>query len=336
MRYSRVFNMNSTMTELESLIGGYWNDTLSPAEKERLLDLVGKEHSIDRASPNYALYLAYLETESAEENRKDVYFQTQWSGIKAQLGMEHRRKPSYGRWLAAASVVLLIGSCYWWLNRTAAPKPITAPEPPAMATILSNNLDVVMDTVLPDGSDIRLYPGSRVRFTGARELDMSGKVVFDVRQAPEKPFKVYAAGFTTTVLGTKFEVNTGVSDRFMVRLISGKVVVQSVSMKAVYLQPGQSLVYNLRLGRPVVDGASKREPVATAPELNYSNLPLNILFKQLEQEEGIQIVCADSLVTDKFYTGTFLKSDSPDKIMHKIAQQYHFHIRKEDNVFTLE
>lgn len=332
--------MNSTMTELESLIGGYWNNTLSPAEKERLLDLVGKDHPIGQDAEGYALYRALLEEGSAGENRKDVYFQEQWAGVKAQLGMEQHRKPVYRWWLAAASVVLAIGCCYWWLNRSVDRDPVIAPKPPALATILSNNSGVVLDTVLPDGSNVHLYPGSEVRFTAAyntrdRELDMNGRALFDVRQEPEKPFLVHAGTFTTTVLGTKFEVNTEIAGKFLVRLLSGKVVVRSTSMKAVYLKPGQSLVYDLRSKRPVVDGDKQKE-LSPAPELNYSNLPLGILFKQLEQEEGIQIICADSLSMDKFFTGTFLKSDSPDKIMKQIARQYHFHIRKEDNVFTLE
>ncbi len=118
--------MNYTMTELELLIGRYWDGTISPSEKERLFDLIA-DHTTDGDGESYTQYLNHISTGSAAANKKDAHFQMQLDEIKTRLGMSKSNAPfpmtrlrvSGWKWYAAASILLLAGTCYWLLNRPA-------------------------------------------------------------------------------------------------------------------------------------------------------------------------------------------------------------------------
>jgi ferric-dicitrate binding protein FerR (iron transport regulator) len=352
------------MTELERLIDSYWDGTISPVEKQRLFALI-EEDTTDYGSNGYARYLQTISVESAATNRKDEHFQMQLNEIKTKLGMSKSNAPLpmtrsgilAWKWYAAASILLVIGCCYWLMNKPARQDRLTKSEGPAVMVAYQNNSDRIIDSLLPDGSAVRLYPGSALRFAkafsdGKRDIRMSGKIVFTVQKDSTRPFTVYAGGFSTIVLGTQFEVNTDHTNKFIVRLISGKVVVRSTEtsqkpMTAVYLRPGERLTYDLHLRRSRVDDGldslKKNEKMVTAKspgrpasELTFSNLPLNILFRQLEQEYGITIWCDENLARDKLYSGTFLKEDNPARILDQIVRKFHLRVHKEDNAFIVE
>ena len=66
---------------------------------------------------------------------------------------------------------------------------------------------------LPDGSTVRLGPGSAMRFSDAADARgvtiMSGEAYFDVAPDPARAFTVTAEGATATVLGTGFNLRLG-------------------------------------------------------------------------------------------------------------------------------
>lgn len=345
------------MTEFELLISRYLDGTISPREKQKLFEMIGDDHAIDHNSEYYTQYVQLVNETSAAENRKDPHFQQQWNEIRTKLEMhvplpESRVRVLQWKWYAAAAIVL-ISFAYWLLHRPEKERGIVKLERVPPTFYYRNDKRVVLDSLLPDGSAVVLYPGSALDFTGEynrgkREIHMTGKILFTVFKDLSKPFTVYAGGFSTTALGTEFEVNTLAANKFSVKLLKGKILVQSTAttlnpMTDVYLKPGESLTYDLRLKTPLIEGIDNEKPKNgkirnknTVPGISISDLPLNILFGQLEKEYGIIISCDDKLISGKTWSGTFLETDDPDKVLDQIVKKCHLQVHKEGNVYQIE
>ena len=101
---------------------------------------------------------------------------------------------------------------------------------------------------LPDGSEVWLYPDSRLKFpqrfaSNKREVVLEGQAYFSVVKNTEQPFVVIANGMQTTVLGTEFVVSAYENTEPTVALVSGKVEVKKDMAKAV-LTPGKQARLN--------------------------------------------------------------------------------------------
>jgi transmembrane sensor len=357
------------MTELERLIKGYWDGTLTRGEREQLFELLG-EYSIEEDSESYADYIRLLQQSPAEENRKDAHFQEEWNRLRSSIEvagpatMRSRwailrdaaptrlwRRMSY-----AAAIALVVVAGWWWIRSSGTRTDAVLKQESAVREVVyTNKHSAILDTVLPDGSAVELYPGATLRFERnfdsiQRDVHMDGRIVFRVGKEAGKPFTVFAGRFSTTVLGTQFEVNTAGAGTFTVKLSQGKVVVRSMAegaapMSDVYLQPGELLTYDLQKKKSVVEkdelrpaakpGDEKRQHRAAIPELSFTDIPLSILFKQLEAEYGVIIQCDTKLIEDKVYTGTFFKTDNPKKILKRIIKPYHLDLHEEDNTFII-
>ena len=101
---------------------------------------------------------------------------------------------------------------------------------------------------LPDGSQVWLYPDSRLKFphrfaADKREVVLEGQAYFSVVRNTEQPFMVVANGMQTTVLGTEFVVSAYEGMKPNVTLVSGKVEVKKDMAKTV-LKPGKMAELN--------------------------------------------------------------------------------------------
>lgn len=118
--------------------------------------------------------------------------------------------------------------------------------------------------VLPDGSRVWLNSGSRLEYPsrfggGRRVVRLRGEGYFEVTHDPRHPFVVETEGFTTTVLGTVFNIRAYTSRNPAVVLVSGRVEVSSGGdARSVLLSPGQKA----ELDR---DGGWRVEPENTYP-----------------------------------------------------------------------
>lgn len=101
---------------------------------------------------------------------------------------------------------------------------------------------------LPDGSHVWLNADSQLTYPsqfadGKREVRIHGEGYFEVRHDPRRPFVVTTDYFTTTVLGTVFNINAYNRKDACVVLISGRVSVSSGDPTIQYvIKPGQKAV----------------------------------------------------------------------------------------------
>lgn len=175
---------------------------------------------------------------------------------------------------------------------------------------------------LPDGSDITLNGDSKLRYPQEFEFDfrevyLEGEAFFDVVHDSSKPFIVYSGNLTTTVLGTKFNVNAFKnSNEISVSLVNGKVMVTNKEMNGikgkVLLAPQQKLVYNIK------DDFSKVKEFDLIQEVGwkynvliFKDEPLNMVFTRLERAYGIKFELQSKYndnikITTKFENSTLI------------------------------
>ena len=89
------------------------------------------------------------------------------------------------------------------------------------------------EVILPDGSEITLYPGSYIKYpkkfkSGLRNVSMEGEAYFDVQRDTSSAFYINAGDMVVSVLGTSFNIEAyRKSDNYSVVVESGEVMVFS-------------------------------------------------------------------------------------------------------------
>ena len=127
--------------------------------------------------------------------------------IIRSLPQSSTRSFSWKRTLAAASVLLILGSAGWWYLTRPATHTITA----------TTSLRVA----LPDGSIVNLRKGAILSYSG-RTAELSGEAFFEPVHDPIHPFRISTTNAVFEDIGTSFLVNNKPnSDELTV--VSGKV-----------------------------------------------------------------------------------------------------------------
>jgi len=198
-------------------------------------------------------------------------------------------------WPAVAASLLLAVGGWVIINKSstkgsavvAASGPVIKGAGKASWTYRTNSTAKAENIVLPDGSRVKLYGHSELRYTDSfglvrRDSWLEGEAEFSVKKDKAHPFTVSSSSLATTALGTEFGVKTHSGET--VKLYSGRVVVRAVRPlkgwgKDVYLAPGQQVLYDGRRSLATVsrfdEKASGSEGVGvTGQDLVFNNSPL--------------------------------------------------------------
>ncbi|MCL4547737.1 MAG: FecR domain-containing protein [Bacteroidetes bacterium] len=204
----------------------------------------------------------------------------------------------------AASIIFLImlafGALY--IGGVFDQKPITLALT-QKTTVLGEKLVLT----LSDGSKITLNAESKLKYPAhfdenQREVYLEGEAYFEVHHDQSKPFIVHTGNISTTVLGTKFNVNAFPNEKeISVSLVEGSVKVSKVDHGTVeglvMLQPDQQLVFDKAEQISTVKQFDVQEAVGWKDNiLKFDNQPLPKVFVQLERRFGIKF----ELVTESF------------------------------------
>jgi len=180
---------------------------------------------------------------------------------------------------------------------------------------------------LADGTSVRLVGDSRLSFaessqgTFDRQVSLDyGRALFDVAEKLRpQPFVVQTPTARTTVLGTRFGVETE-PERTDVTLATGSLKVQraDASDEGVMLTPGQQS----RVEREASPSAP--EAVDVTRELDWTGLylfsqtPVDQIAARLEEQHDVEITIAPSLQGEPV-TGTFERTDAPEDVLSVVA-----------------
>ncbi|GAB3745726.1 FecR family protein [Spirosoma pomorum] len=212
-------------------------------------------------------------------------------------------------WVAAASVLLLLGIGFWlWTSRQSSlyEQQLATFEKSFHETV--NTTDRHQTVKLPDNSVVWLAPESRLSYPSSfgkqnRQVYLSGEATFEVTKDAHKPFLVHANELVTKVLGTKFLVRAfAKEEEVRVQVLTGQVSVYHVRTAAtptkqtgVLLMPNQQVVFSRqteRFDKTLIDLPQLIKPITPRKKLatfNYNETPISQVFQELQDAYGINI-----------------------------------------------
>lgn len=202
------------------------------------------------------------------------------------------------------------------------------------------------DITLADGTRIRLNGGTTVRyphsFTGfVREIYLDGEAFFEVSKDASHPFVIHSPAFTTTVLGTSFNIrSSGNQELSEVSVATGKVRVhvtgQALQDSVAFLIPGEKASYRTGDTKGLLKGKTAIATIGSWKDRHfyYDQAPLSIILNDLERAYGLRFLVKNPGVLSCTYSATFRNMSAPDMLATlALMSQVQFH--KKDNLIEV-
>lgn len=170
-----------------------------------------------------------------------------------------------------------------------------------------NSSDSAVLFKLPDGSTIKLSPGSRFSYSARfndsanRDVFLSGEAAFDVAKNPRKPFRVFSNEIVTKVLGTSFIIRSfDNEDDINVSVLTGKVNVFKEGENGVLLTANQQAVYHK--DRKHMTKKLNEKPIIISPAISntkmvFEEVPVTRILTLLKEAYGISISYDSSILS---------------------------------------
>ena len=181
--------------------------------------------------------------------------------------------------------------------------------------------------LLQDGSRVVLSPHSTLSYRpiNPRSVTMSGKVYFEVKHNPEKPFDIKGEIAHVRVLGTKFQVSENKS-LSRVCVSQGKVVFTALNQdEGIILTKGMSATLKKNCAKPIIDSHSSKNSLAwISHKFHFDNTPLTYVLEDLSTYYQVELSCHNK---SKSLSGDF-QTDSLDNIIKIIEETLNVNIEK--------
>ncbi len=254
----------------------------------------------------------------------------------------------YWMGIAASLLLALIVSVIFLANKSGRKDNIASQLPAVSSgnmTVKTNTSGSAQIILMPDGSKIVLENNSRISYRALfnehtkREINLSGDAYFEVAKNPSKPFLVYTNGLITKVLGTKFFIRSGDSNKkISVEVISGIVAVYSYIDKKPNEQEDSKklnsliLTANQKANYSEVDKTLMAtivpNPVVISPKkigFRFENTPVDSVFKDIEEAYGIDIIYDEKIFAKRTFTASLNSESLYDKmdIISKAMNAYY-------------
>ena len=303
-----------------------------------------------------------LQSHTAKEYKASLYNRIINDIDKKEKQEKNTGQIIFMRWAAAACLVLIAGAFLLYNNRQvsnpssiAEVKTIQPDSLKNKKTNFENHNNKNRRISLEDGSIVELFPESKLvcEFSSnRRELHLTGKGFFNVAKDSSRLFTVYSGQITTTALGTTFTISAyhGSNDT-EVSLHTGKVVIKQIrqngvkNMKDVYLLPGHSLTYNLITGmatlKPLkVSAVNERGKTPafgsrTGYEATFNQAPLADVLDAIEKEYKVPIQYNKKELSDMYFSGHILETDSLARVLKRIALLHSLRINATAKGYTI-
>ena len=240
---------------------------------------------------------------------------------KIASGKRYRLHPALNWSLkVAASVLLLLGSFYWYDNyRTAQ----LAQTFQCVYVPAGNRTNIQ----LPDGTNVWLNANTSLRYPMVfsktrREIQLDGEGYFEVAKDAKKPFVVQAGEIDVEVLGTCFDLDSYFSGEFVeTALLNGSVKISGKALKdPVYLKPNELFRYR------------KSDQIASVEEakvglyadwikdrLVFDNDCLSDILISMEGRYNMDIECPKQFAASTRLSFT-IRQESIEEVMEAMSQ----------------
>lgn len=282
-----------------------------------------------------ALLLTLQEKESSL-NESDL------EAITEQIVADNGVKLSFWKspvFRVAASIALIVGIGflgfqYFTKNQELAKIEEITPNLSTNYIETENNSTSNQEIKLEDGSQITLYPKSKIRYpksfsTQIREVYLTGQAFFQIEKNPKRPFWVYTDYISTQVLGTSFMVKANENEKnIKVEVRSGKVSVyrredlekakiqKKNELAGIILTPNQQVEYTITDDRLLKSIIKQPEVLIaeTSKSFSFDETPISKVFAMLEKAYGIHIIFDEKNMENCYLTASFSDESLYDKL----------------------
>lgn len=225
----------------DHLIIRYLSNEATPAEQEQLFDWVSQ------SPENQKVFNEYVSLWSAQRHvpeQFDLYkgLRNLNARIDAFDVEEKKKTVFWNTWNVAAAVVLFaVAGIALYYNG------IFTYQQHRESLLTETSATSAPTTIsLADGTVATLNTGATLKYPEAfdgntREIYLQGEAFFQVAKDARKPFIIHAAGTTTRVLGTSFNVRS-TQQQVVVSVVTGKVEVSDGTQSAI-LRPNEKVSY---------------------------------------------------------------------------------------------
>lgn len=279
---------------------------LTTAVKNRCISFLRRKKEDTVSIEDYPLADHHLADETADssENRrspeevleealstlppkcKDVFLMAKLKGMKYPPKLKdkttetHRTRRFITFCSIAASLLLLLGTATVYLFRQPAVR-------------YENNGQTARSLLLPDSSEVILYPQTKLSFRYAphhseRLAKLEGKAFFHVKRTDGKPFRVTTEEVEVEVLGTSFLVDATQTKRTGVFVESGRVKVSAKDHDLVLHAHEKAELSDGNLQKGTIDDPAtffNRKKT----KMVFNQTPLKDVIKEVEKQTGIRI-----------------------------------------------
>lgn len=289
------------------------SDTATERQKKDFLTLF---HFSEKEFELKNYLLDELEQTVVRAKRRQFYdelFEEWWKNRKLEISV--KRPKNYlairlTQWAAVLVTGLFLGYYLNSLYQSSLPVYYTSMVPKGS----------VSEMVLPDGSQIFLNSGSKIKYTvngagGKREVFLAGEAWFQVAKMKEKPFLVHTSFYDVQVTGTKFNVKAYPDESEVVTTLEeGSVNIKSSKNmkleKETMLKPGEQLVYDKESKQIEIKEVNTKWFTSWKDnKLIFVNMSLKDLTTLLERKYGVEIEITDPDILGYHYDGT-LKNET--------------------------
>lgn len=308
----------------------------APARGELLADLERATRRVEFRAP------ADLDVEAAlrrvRARRDEPALRLVPGGAKAA------QEPGRVRWRTislriAAAIALLVGGALVWRATRGGADGIVAVAARTYTTPVGRT-----DSVrLPDGSRVILGAASRLVVAAsygkpAREVELTGEALFDVRHDAAHPFGVRAGAAAIQDVGTTFTVHNDGGEDVRVVVTSGAVRLKAADAPAasgVVLRAGDRGVLAPD-GRAVADRAAATEAdlAWTSGRLVFDDAPLGRVSADLRRWYGIELDVTDPALAGRHLTASF-QGEPVDQVLNVIALALGAHVERHGDTAVL-
>lgn len=270
----------------------------------------------ERSFPQYAPDLARHFDQYRERIDNPVEEQTRFL---RQVSISPQPFWNPGRWLAAASVTLVLLAGGWFFQK------------PLLYETVTTGAHQLRTLSLPDGSTVALNSNSSLTMPRigygwfSRQVALTGDAVFDVKHlSTNQPFIVQDInGLNVEVLGTEFSVRSRAKNAEVV-LKRGKVNLHYATQN----QPPQNLL--MKPGDRVRLDAKGTLQLQTQSDttrfaywryrmFSFNSTPLREVARQIQAVFGVNVQLADPALARRKLTGT-IRAGSSDELAEALAE----------------
>ena len=205
-------------------------------------------------------------------------------------------------------------------------------------------LDEIRKIVLEDGSTVQLSYGSKLIYPvpfghDSRKVFLEGEAFLDISKDQKRPFVISVGEMEVTVHGTRFNVNSYLSEEVEeIALVSGVVEVSFKNgVQPVFLNNGELLKHNK------TDSSIEKQSFAVnyyEHRINdsgvfFHNTTFKEIAEKLSERSGVPIKVLGDQLSEERYFASFINGESVYDILNSLNFKHEFHITKTEDAILV-